>query len=409
MRRLRRDVFVAILTLLGIVPSGECFAQVSDDSVRIGIINDQSGPYSSIMGRGSVIAAQMAVEDFGGSVLGRKIEILSADHQNKPDVGAAIVRRWFDSEHVDMVADVGNSAVALAVQSIARERNKVVIYSAVGTTEITQKQCSPTSFAWLQDTYGMASSLIKPLLKEGNDTWFFILVDYAFGHSMFAEASKIIESDQGKVVGAVRHPLNTSDFSSFLLQAQASKAKTIVVVSGGADLINTLKQADEFGIRRSGQKLVTPLMFISEVHAMGLNAAQGLTFATSFYWDRTDETRSFSRRFLKRHAAMPTQAQAAVYSGVTHYLRSVEGAGTDSTDAVVKQMRATPVRDFFTTNGVIRADGRLMHDLYLVQVKAPSESRYAWDYYKILSVVSADQAAKPLSESECPTVRLTGP
>ena len=379
-------------------------AQISDGVVRIGVMNDQAGPYADLAGRGSVVAARMAVEDFGGTVLGKPIEIVVADHQNKADVGVGIAREWFDTGKVDIAIDIVNSSVALGMQQLARDRNRVVIVTAVGTTDFTGKACSPTSISWLYDSYALANGLVRSVVQGGLDTWFFITVDYAFGQSMQADATRAVELAGGKVVGSVRHPLNTSDFGSYLLQAQASGAKVVAFANGGADLINGLKQASEFGLAKRGQTLVTPLMFLTDVKSLGLEVAQGLRFVTAFYWDRNDETRQWSRRFFERHKAMPTMVHAAVYSSVRHYLEAVKTAGTDEAQAVVAKMRATPVNDFYVKGGQIRADGRLVHDMYLVEVKKPQESSGPWDFYKIIRTVPGTEAFRPAEESGCPLV-----
>jgi branched-chain amino acid transport system substrate-binding protein len=380
-------------------------AQVSDDVVKIGVLNDQSGPYADLSGPGSVIAARMAVEDFGGTVLGKPIEVVSANHLNKADVGANIAREWFDTGKVDVVVDISNSAVGLAVQQIAREKNRVVIAAAVGTSDFTGKSCSATSISWLYDSYALSNSLVKSVVESGLKSWFFITVDYAFGQSMQADATSALLSSGGKVVGSVRHPINTSDFSSYLLQAQSSGAKVVLFANGGADLINGLKQAGEFGLARRGQTLVTPLMFLTDVKTVGLDAAQGLRFVTAFYWDRNDEARQWSKRFFERHKAMPTMVQAGIYSAVHHYLEAIKAAQTDEAQAVVAKMRATPVNDFYAKNGQIRADGRLVHDMYLVEVKKPSESHAPWDFYKIVRTIPGAQAFRPVEESGCPLVK----
>jgi branched-chain amino acid transport system substrate-binding protein len=394
---------LALLVLQAMVVDAS--AQVSDGVVKIGVMNDQSGPYADLAGPGSVIAAQMAVEDFGGTVLGKPIEVISANHLNKADVGVNIARQWFDTGKVDLVVDIVNSSVALGVQQLAREKNRVVIVTAVGTDDFTGKSCTPTSISWLYDSYALANSLVQSAVKSGLDSWYFITVDYAFGQSMQADATRAIANAGGKVLGSVRHPINTSDFSSYLLQAQASGAKVVAFANGGADLINSLKQAREFGLASRGQTIVTPLMFITDVKSLGLEAAQELRFVTAFYWDRNDETRQWSRRFFERHKAMPTMVQASVYSAVRHYLAAVRDAKTDEAQAVVARMRATPVNDFYVKNGQIRADGRLVHDMYLVEVKKPEESHGPWDLYKIIRTVPGAQAFRPAEESGCPLVK----
>jgi branched-chain amino acid transport system substrate-binding protein len=397
-----RFVFVVALT-------ATCFAapraqaQVSDDVVKIGVLNDQSGLYADLGGPGSVVAAKMAVEDFGGTVLGKPVEIVYADHQNKSDVGAAIAREWFEVGKVDMVIGFDHSAVALAVEQLAAEKNRIAIAAAVGSTAFTGKSCTPTEASWIYDSYALTTSLAKAIVAEGRDTWFFITVDYAFGHSLEADATAAVKAAGGKVLGSVRHPLNTADFSSYLLQAQASGAKVVAFANGGGDMVNATKQANEFGLTKN-QTIVSLLVFISDVHSMSLQSAQGLKFVTAFYWDRNDETRSWSKRFFERHGRMPTMSQAAVYSAIRHYLGAIAAAGTDEAKAVMAKMRERPVNDFYVGNGRLREDGRLVHDMYFAQVKTPSESKGPWDYYKILATIPGDQAFRPLAEAGCPLV-----
>jgi branched-chain amino acid transport system substrate-binding protein len=386
--------------LLGV---GSVRAQISDNVVKIGVMNDQSGLYADLGGPGSVVAARMAAEDAGGSVLGKPIEIVAADHQNKADIGVAVARRWFESEAVDMAIGFDNSSVALAVEQLAAEHNRIAIAGAVGSTAFTGKNCTANEASWVYDSYALTTSLAKSIVAEGRDTWFFITVDYAFGHSMEADASAAVVAAGGKVLGSVRHPLNTSDFSSYLLQAQASGAKVVALANGGGDMVNTIKQANEFGLSKK-QSLVSMLVFISDVHSMQLQAAQGLKFVTAFYWDRDDDTRAWSKRFLDQSGRMPTMAQASVYSAVRHYIASIKAAGTDEAKAVMAKMRELPVNDFYVRNGHVREDGRLVHDMLFVQVKTPAESRGPWDYYKILGTVPGDQAFRPLAEGGCPLV-----
>jgi branched-chain amino acid transport system substrate-binding protein len=382
---------------------GTARAQISDNVVKIGVMNDQSGLYADLGGPGSVVAARMAAEDAGGSVLGKPIEIVAADHQNKADVGVAVARRWFESEAVDMAIGFDNSSVALAVEQLAAEYNRIAIAGAVGSTAFTGKNCTANEASWVYDSYALTTSLAKSIVAEGRDTWFFITVDYAFGHSMEADATAAVQAAGGKVLGSVRHPLNTSDFSSYLLQAQASGAKVVALANGGGDMVNTVKQANEFGLTKK-QSLVSMLVFISDVHSMQLQAAQGLKFVTAFYWDRDDETRSWSKRFFGKQGKMPTMAQASVYSAVRHYIDSIKAAGTDEAKAVMAKMRELPVNDFYVKNGHVREDGRLVHDMLFVQVKTPAESKGPWDYYKILGTVPGDQAFRPLAEGGCPLV-----
>ena len=378
-------------------------AQISDDVVKIGVLNDQSGLYADLGGPGSVVAARMAVEDAGGKVLGKPVEIVVADHQNKSDVGAAIAREWFEVGKVDMAIGFDHSAVALAVEQLAAEKNRIAIAGAVGSTAFTGKSCTPTEASWIYDSYALTTSLAKAIVAEGRDTWFFITVDYAFGHSLEADATAAVKAAGGKVLGSVRHPLNTADFSSYLLQAQASGAKVVAFANGGGDMVNATKQANEFGLTKN-QTIVSLLVFISDVHSMALSAAQGLKFVTAFYWDRNEETRAWSKRFFERQGRMPTMPQAAVYSAIRHYLAAIAAAGTDEAKAVMAKMRERPVNDFYVKNGHLREDGRLVHDMYFAQVKTPSESKGPWDYYKILATIPGDQAFRPLAEGGCPLV-----
>ena len=378
-------------------------AQISDDVVKIGVLNDQTGLYADLGGPGSVVAAKMAVEDFGGEVLGKPIEIVSGDHQNKSDVGAGIAREWFDVGKVDMAIGFDNSSVALAVEQLAAEKNRIAIAGAVGSTAFTGKSCTPNEASWVYDSYALTTSLAKAVVAEGRDTWFFLTVDYAFGHSLEADATAAVKTAGGKVLGSVRHPLNTADFSSYLLQAQASGAKVVAFANGGGDMVNATKQANEFGLTKT-QSIVSLLVFISDVHSMQLQAAQGLKLVTAFYWDRNDETRAWSKRFFGKFGRMPTMPQAAVYSAITHYLGSIKAAGTDEAKAVMAKMRELPVNDFYVKGGHVRADGRLVHDMYLAQVKTPAESRGPWDYYKILATIPGDQAFRSLADGGCPLV-----
>jgi len=380
-------------------------AQISDDVVRIGVLNDQSGLYADLGGPGSVIAARMAVEDAGGQVLGKGVDIVVADHQNKADVGASIARQWFDADKVDMAIGFDNSAVALAVEQIAAQKDRIAIAGAVGTTAFTGKNCTPTEASWIYDSYALTTTLARSVVERGGDSWFFITVDYAFGHSLEADATRAVLAAGGKVLGSVRHPLGTADFSSYLIQAQASAAKVVALANGGGDMVNATKQANEFGLSRTGQTVVSLLVFITDIHSVGLKAAQGLSFVTGFYWDRDEETRAWSRRFFARHQRMPTQAQAAVYSAIRHYLRAIAAAGTDEAKAVMAKMRDMPVDDFFAHNGRLREDGRLVHDMYFVQVKTPAQTQRPWDYYNVLGAIPGDRAFLPLDRGGCPLVK----
>jgi branched-chain amino acid transport system substrate-binding protein len=388
---------------LAIVLSG--FANAQSGGVKIGVINDQSSVYADLSGMGGVEAARMAVEDFGGKVLDKPIELVFADHQNKPDIATNIVSKWLDADGVDVVVDLPNSSAMLAVQEIARKANKVLIVSTGATSDFTGKACSPYGIHWTYDTYSLAHGTGKVLVEQGGDTWYFITADYAFGHALERDTTKFILAGGGKVLGSSRHPFPNQDFSTFLLRAQASKAKIIGLANAGGDTINAIKQAAEFGITRGGQRLAGLLLFDSDIHSLGLKTAQGIAMTTGFYWDFNDETRAFSKRFFERRKAMPTMVQAGVYSAVTHYLKAVKAGNTKESLAVVKKMKETPVNDFFAKNGRIREDGRMVHDMYLAQVKTPEESKYAWDYLKILKVIPAADAFLPLSESECPLVK----
>jgi branched-chain amino acid transport system substrate-binding protein len=369
----RCDLAIALSFLLAAgIGGGAARAQVSDDIVRIGVLNDQSGPYADFGGAGSVVAARMAVEDAGGSVLGKPVDVVFADHQEKADIGAEIARQWFDSGKVDLAIGFDNSAVALAVEHIAAEKNRIAIAGAVATTAFTGKACTPNEVSWVYDSYALTTSLARSLVAQGRDSWFFITVDYAFGHSLETDATNAVIASGGKVLGGVRYPLNSADFSSHLLAAQSSGAKVVALANAGSDMINATKQANEFGLTRSGVTIVALVVFLTDVKSVGLEAAQGLTFVTSFYWDRDDESRAWSKRFFERHKRMPTMAQAGVYSAVRHYLRAVAAAGTDEAKAVMAKMREFPVDDFFAKGGRIREDGRLVHDMYFVQVKTPA-------------------------------------
>ncbi len=377
-------------------------AQVSDGVVKIGVLADMSGMYADLSGPGSVTAAQMAVEDFGGTVLGKPIVVVSADHQNKPDVGASIARAWYDRELVDAIVDVPVSSVAFAVQQASRERNKVLLQSAAGASDLTGKSCSPVSVHWTYDTYALANTVGAALLKQGGDTWFFVTADYAFGYALERDMSALVKARGGKVLGAVRHPQDTSDFSSFLLQAKSSGAKVIGLANAGGDTVTSVKQANEFGIPQKGQRIVGLLTYISDVHSMGLANAQGLILASAFYWDMTDETRAWTARFVTRVNKVPTMAQAGTYGAVLHYLKAIQAAGTDDGPTVVAKMKELPINDFFTKNGSVRADGRVIRNMYLFQVKTPEESKGRFDYYKLLDTVPGEQAFRPMSEGGCP-------
>ncbi|GGB24984.1 ABC transporter substrate-binding protein [Tistrella bauzanensis] len=386
--------------------AGAAQAEISDNVVRIGVLNDQSGIYTDLSGPGGISAAQMAVEDFGGSVAGAKIEVVSADHQNKPDIGSNIANEWYDRDGVDAIFDVPTSSVALAVQNIAKGKGKILIDHGAATSDLTGKACSPTGIHWTYDTYALANGTGGALVQQGAKKWFFLTADYAFGHALERDTMNAVKAADGEVVGTVRHPFPNTDFSSFLLQAQGSGAEVIGIANAGGDTVNTIKQASEFGITQGGQRLAGLLLFLSDVHSLGLQVSQGLVLTTGFYWDLNDETRAWSKRFAERNnGRMPTMVQAGIYSSVMHYLKAIEATKSDEGKAVVAQMKQTPVNDFFAKGGTIREDGRMVHDMYLMQIKSPDESKAPYDYYKLLATIPGDQAFRPLSESECPLVK----
>jgi branched-chain amino acid transport system substrate-binding protein len=372
---------------------------------RIGAIVDMTGVYSAHGGPGAVTAVKMAVKDFGGEVLGRKIEVLSADYQNKLDITAARAREWYDRDGVSMIIESTDSASALALQKLGREKKKITIFAGSASSSLTNENCSPYGIHYVYDTYALAHGTGAAVTQNGGTSWYFITADYAFGHALERDTSAVVKENGGKIVGTVRAPLNTTDFSSYLLQAQSSGAKVIGLANAGTDTQTAVRQASEFGITQGGQQLATLLVFLHDVKGMGLQAAQGLQFTTGFYWDRNDETRAFSKRFFEAHNGMPSMVQAGAYSATLHYLNAVKAAGTDDADAVAEQMKKTPINDFYTHNGHIRADGRMVYDIFLAQAKKPSESKGPWDLLKINSVIPADKAWRPLSESACPLVK----
>ena len=373
--------------------------------VKIGVLNDQSGVYADYGGKYSVEAARMAIEDFGGTVLGQKIEMVTADHQNKPDLAASIARRWYEVEGVDMITELTTSSVALAVQELSRDKKKIDIVVGAASSRLTGDACTAYGFHWAFDTHALAVGTGGALVKAGGDTWFFLTVDYAFGYALEKDTSEIVTANGGKVLGSVRIPLNSADFSSFLLQAQSSKAKILGLANAGLDTNNAIKQAAEFGIVSSGQKLAALLMTLAEVHGLGLQVAQGLILTEGFYWDRDDRSRAFSERFFKRTGRMPNMIQAGTYSATLQYLKAVKAAGTKDSDAVVKKLKELPVDDMFAEGGKVLANGRMVHDLYLFQVKKPSESKKPWDYYKQLAVVPGDTAFPSAKDSGCPLTK----
>src|SRR5437867_275970 len=386
--------------------AGAAHAQVSDGVIRIGVLNDQSSLYADLAGQGSVIAARMAVEDFGAAKKGMKVEVLSADHQNKPDVGSAIARQWYDVDKVDVIFDVPNSGVALAVNQITRDKGKALLVSGAATADLTGKACSPNTIHWTYDTWALANGTGNAIVKTGGDTWFFLTADYAFGHALERDTEAVVAKAGGKVLGKVRHPLNTQDFSSFLLQAQASKAKIIGLANAGGDTTNAIKQGSEFGIVRGGQNFAGLLVFITDVHALGLPTAQGLILTETFYWDMNDKTRAFAKRFAERDRGIhPTMIHAGVYSAVTHYLKAVDALKSDDGTRVIAKMKEMPTDDPLFGKGTIRADGRKMHPAYLFEVKKPSESKAPWDYYKVRATIPAEQAFRPVDQGDCPLVK----
>jgi branched-chain amino acid transport system substrate-binding protein len=381
-------------------------AQVSDGVIKIGVLNDQSSLYADLAGQGSVVAARMAVEDFGADKKGMKVEIVSADHQNKPDVGSSIARQWLDVDKVDVIVDVPNSGVALALNQIVREKGKALLISGAATADLTGKACSPNTIHWTYDTWALANGTGNAIVKTGGDTWFFLTADYAFGHALERDTEAVVVKAGGKVLGKVRHPLNTQDFSSFLLQAQASKAKIIGLANAGGDTTNAIKQAAEFGLVKGGQNLAGLLVFITDVHALGLDKAQGLIMTETFYWDMNDKTRAFAKKFAERNRQIhPTMIHAGVYSATLHYLKAVEALKSDDGTKVIAKMKEMPTDDPLFGKGTIRPDGRKVHPAYLFEVKKPSESKGPWDYYKLRSTIPAEQAFRPIDQGDCPLVK----
>ena len=386
---------------------GSAQAQYSDGTIKIGVMNDMSGTYSDLSGQGSVVAARMAVEDFGAAAKGMKVEIVSADHQNKPDVGSNVVRTWIDVDKVDVIVDVPTSSVALAVNEIVRDKNKVFLVSGAAASDLTGAKCTPNTIHWTYDTWALANGTGKAIVKTGGDTWFFLTADYAFGHALERDTSAVVEKNGGKVVGRVRHPFPGTDFSSFLLQAQSSKAMIIGLANAGSDTINSIKQASEFGITRSGQSLAALLAFITDVNALGLPTAQGLIMTEAWYWDLNDANREFAKKFAPQFKGVhPTMVHAGVYSAVTHYLKAVEALKSDADGkAVVAKMKEMPTDDKLFGRGTVRADGRKIHPMYLFEVKTPAESKGPWDYYKVRATIPADEAFRPMAEGGCPLVK----
>jgi branched-chain amino acid transport system substrate-binding protein len=399
----RTVIGLAVAAALG---AGAAQAQVSDGMIKIGVLSDMSSLYTDLAGAGSVVAAKMAVEDSGIEKRGYKVEVVSADHQNKPDVGSSIARQWYDVDKVDVIVDVPNSGVALAVNQITKDKGKAFLVSGAASSDLTGKACTPNTIHWTYDTWMLANGTGGAIVKTGGDSWFFITADYAFGQALERDTEAVVLKSGGKVLGKVRAPLNTQDFSSFLLQAQASKAKIIGLANAGGDTTNSIKQAAEFGIVKGGQNLAGLLVFLTDIHALGLPTAQGLIVTNTFYWDSNDQTRAFSKRFAALDKDIhPTMVHAGVYSAVLHYLKAVEALKSDDGTKVIAKMKETPTDDPLFGKGTIRADGRKIHPAYLVEVKKPSESKGPWDYYKVRSTIPADQAFRPLADGDCPLVK----
>src|SRR5882757_4555495 len=402
---IRTTKTISVATILLSAIAGPALAQQDAKPLKIGVLSDFSSVYSDIGGMGNVEATRMAIEDFGGSMFGKPIELVTADVLNKADIAASIARKWYENEGVDMIIDLPTSATALAVMELSKQYEKIMIVTDAASSDITGKSCSPYTAHWTYDTYANAHTVGSAIIKNGGDSWFFITADYLFGHSIERDTGDVVRAAGGKVLGSARAPLNNADFSSFLLQAQASKAKIIGLANGGADTINTIKQASEFGIVAGGQNLAGIVMFISDIHSLGLKLAQGLIITEAYYWDLNDRTRAFGKRFFERMKRMPTMNQAATYSATLHYLNAVKAAGTRDTKPVLEKMRSTPVRDAFTDNGVLRKDGRMVHSMFLLEVKKPDESKAPWDYYKVLAEVPGDQAFRPMKDGGCPLVK----
>jgi branched-chain amino acid transport system substrate-binding protein len=404
MKTMTKQVLAAAAATL--LSSGAAQAQISDNVIKIGVLNDMSGLYADIGGPGSVLAARMAVEDFGADKKGMKVEVVSADHQNKPDVGSTVARTWYDVEKVDAIFDVPTSSVALAINQVTKEKGKAFVNTGAATSDLTGKDCSPNTVHWLYDTWMLANGTGSAIVKTGGDSWFFLTADYAFGHALERDTEAVVTKNGGKVLGKVRTPFPGSDFSSFLLQAQSSKAKIIGLANAGGDTINSIKQAAEFGITKGGQNLAGLLVFLPDVHGLGLNTAQGLIFTEAFYWDLNDQTRAWSKRFASRNGGKyPSSDHAGVYASVLHYLKAVEAGKTDDGTKVVAKMKEMPTDDPLFGKGTIRADGRKVHPVYLFEVKKPSESKAPYDYYKVRATIPAEQAFRPLKDGGCPLVK----
>lgn len=399
---------ITLALAAGLALAGPAYAQtkISDDVVKIGVLTDMSGQFSHEAGDGSVTAVKMAVEDFGGTVLGKPIEVIVADHQNRNEVAIAKAREWYDVGKVDLIANLINSSIALAVTNVAQEKNRVAIVNGSGSSRLTGDSCTPNSIHYAYDTYALGQGTGKALIKEGLNSWYFLTADYAFGHALEADTASVVKANGGTVVGSIRYPIDTADHSSFLLQAQASKAKVVAVAGSGTTFINAVKSAKDFGLTDGGKQTIAGLLvWITDIDSMGLATAQGLVLTNGFYWDRDEETRAFSKKFFAKMKRMPHMGDAGDYSSTMHYLNAIKAAGTDDAKAVMAKMREMPVNDFFAKNGRVREDGRFVHDMYVYEVKKPSESKYAWDYYKLRAVIPGDDAFRPLSESKCPLVK----
>lgn len=402
MKKMGWVALIAGLASVGVLAQ----SKVSDDVVKIGVLTDMSGLYSDVGGEGAVVAAKMAIEDAGGKVLGKPIELISSDHQNKADIAANKAREWYDTQKVDMIAELLNSAVGLAVQEVGKQKKRITMNSGAAASRLTGADCSPYGVHWTYDTYALSNGTGKAMVKQGGDTWYFLTADYAFGKNLEKDTTAVVKANGGKVLGSVLHPLSSADFSGYLLQAQASKAKVIGLANAGGDTINSVKQANEFGITKGGQQLAGLLVFDTDIDSIGLPIAQGMYLTTGFYWDMNDDSRKWAKRFGERHKGkMPTMVQAGVYSQVSHYLKAIAAAGTDDPDTVMKKMRDMPINDFFAKNGKLREDGRMVHDMYLAQVKKPSESKGRWDNLKIVQTIPGDQAFRSLKDSECALVK----
>ena len=395
------------LAAAAIRPSRRALAQAPDNVVKVGVLDDMSGPFADQQGMGDVVSARMAIEDFGGRVLGSPIELVFGDLQNRPDVGMGIARRWYDEERVDAIFGIGNSAVALAVQQLTREKNRINVSVAAGTTELTGRGCTPNGLHWTFDNYALARGTVSAMIGEGRRRWYFLTSDYAFGHSLEANGTEAVRALGGEVLGAVRAPLNETDFSAHLLRAAQSGAQVLGLAVAGTDLINAVKQMGEFGLTKRGVQPAALLCLLTNVKAIGLETAQGLVFTEAYYWDQDDQTRAFASRFARTHGRPPTMFQASMWGAVTHYLKAVQAAGTDAAPAVMAKMRELPINDFMTRNGRIREDGRIIRDMYLMRAKRPQDSRGEWDLLEVVKTIPGDQAFRPLAESQCPLVRRT--